>query len=116
MAPQNSRLMGTLNRDVPVLTSTHCTAHRFNVAVLNAITDVSIAADTVAVLKKLYHYMNLPKILKELREVATMLQTKILKFKNVRSSLKVKNHCTHNPLDSHILHQGKICRFNTRPT
>jgi hypothetical protein len=67
---------------MPDLISTHCIAHKLNLAVLNSIKNVPFVSEIETVVKKLYtFYQNSPKRLKELGRVTAMLQTKILNFK-----------------------------------
>jgi hypothetical protein len=76
MLGQNNGLVAKLKMDMPDLISTHCTAHRLNLAVLNSIKDVSCAAEIDSVLKKLYSFNQYsPKRLKELEKVVAILKT-----------------------------------------
>jgi hypothetical protein len=52
MLGQNNGLVAKLKMDMPDLISTHCIAHRLNLAVLNSIKDVSLLLKLIACSKK----------------------------------------------------------------
>jgi hypothetical protein len=59
---KNNGLVAKLKREMPDLISTHCIAHKLNLAVLNSIKGVPFISEIETVVKKLYtFYQNSPK-------------------------------------------------------
>ena len=73
-----------LKVDIPHLIEIHCVAHRLQLSVLDAIRDHCYIREFESGLKKLFSFYNMsPKRLRELHEMASVLEDTIRKFGSI---------------------------------
>ena len=79
MGRQNG-VLKKIKDDVPHLIEMHCVAHKLELAILDAFKDESILTELKDLLQRIYkHYHYSPKALRELNELAQVLELSVLK-------------------------------------
>ena len=110
-------VVAKLRVEIPWLLGVHCIAHRLELSVLDALKDEEQLNNVQEMLQGLYkHYHYSPKALRELKELAQVLDEKINKPVNLRGTRWLPHchdeefQCYLCSLGKHNLRKHKQCR------
>lgn len=86
MVGHKSGLITLLQKDVPNCLSTHCVAHRLQLAVLDASKEIDDLKDFDKIIKNVFHfYRGSNKRLQGLRKTAIVLEQEVVKLQDIHS-------------------------------